>query len=843
MTQFNILYGDISYLLLEKIANGISICQEIYKNNQDELVASNPALTKHYSKLREITPFKGYINNGINNHIIEGLSDTSQSRYGIFPRISRITIQAFKEAKEIEKSSNFQGSVIPSPFFILKQLLTISEEPQSESYAVYLCRVLLFKIYGILPFEKYIEDGNDKYIDEEDIRNYSSSFRKYLSIQMRWPRWNDSFPKEVSYSDKKKLFYGHFLAMKGYYVLWFEDDSYIEKYLNGFKKNNIEKPLSGPKQYFRLLSKYNRIPDDEEVINSVFGVPVPISGADVVFQGGLKKASNSGLVISLNGSAGVGKTSVALSLAVALSPLNTKCLYMTMEEGIHDLENRLLSLVPDYLKDLSIFKNYKSKDKKFDWFYPLEIKDNSNIEAFTENTLTFLRDNLQANLHSVKDDSENFIIPNVCPALIVIDNINEFLINREDNNDSNFYDKLEKFIHECRKLKAIVLIISGDKMPQQTKMDYLVDIVIDLEHKGTGELGEKPYRVLHLTKSRHQITRTGSHVYHLSGLRGFRIAPQVSSQIDKKEILKKPVISDIEIINTLNLPKSDKGDRPFFEKNIDIFPNSHILIHGNGSGGKAGFALKILLTPPVERSKLEGIADGQDFIEYQDKTEIDFSNLKYKRKVLIVSFLYPEKYYTELITEKENCIEDTIQSCYKGLLKPKTEVMGFFPGFLSPEDFINKVTRKLDTAILKGEPFNGILLDGMHNVFLQFKVLQDRDMVWPLLYSILSRYNLTVVTTFTNFSFIKNLTENTLSPDYMYLQKGQTPFLHVVVKATDHYFLLEETSVKLKDENENERKYLIKPVMTIKQEIKPNTLLIWDKHKALIRKFNGEILH
>jgi len=161
---------------------------------------------------------------------------------------------------------------------------------------------------------------------------------------------------------------------------------------------------------------------------------------------------------------------------------------------------------------------------------------------------------------------------------------------------------------------------------------------------------------------------------------------------------------------------------------------------------------------------------------------------------------------------------------------------------LSPEDFINKVTRKLDAAILEGEPFSGILLDGMHNVFLQFKILQERDMVWPLLYSILSRYNLTVVTTFTNFSFNNSLTENSLSPDYLYLQKGQTPFLHVVVKATDHYFLLEETSVKLSREDDNiEKRYLIKPVMSIKQEIKPKTFLMWDKHKALIRKFNGEI--
>lgn len=842
MKQFNILYGDIAFSLLEKIAQGLLICHDIYSNNPDDLVASDHKLTDHYCSLRNGSPFKGYINKGINNHITEGLVEKHQKRYGIYPRISRLTIQAFIEAKEIEKNANFQGKVIPSPLYILKLLLTVPEEPQSEAFAVYFCRVLLFKIYGILPIDKNVDQNFDNYLDEEDIRNYSSSFRKYLNIQMRWPRWNDNFPAEVAYGDKKKLFYGHFLSMKGFYVLWFEKESYVNKYLNGFNEKDVEETFLSSKLYFRLLSKYYKQPDDDEIINLIFGIPLPISGADIVFQGGLKKAANSGLVISLNGCAGVGKTSVALSIAAVLSPLNTKCLYMTLEEGIHDLENRLLSLVPDYLKDMSIFNNHKTRGRKFDWFYPIEIQDNKDIDAFTENTLIFLRNNLITDAgHSEDTNKEGFVIPSVCPALIVIDNINEFLIAKDKQKGKAFYANLEKFIHECRKLKAMVIIISGDKMPQKTNMDYLVDMVIDLEHKGTGELDEKPYRALHLTKSRHQITRTGSHVYHLSGLRGFRIAPQVSSQIDKKEILKKPVVSDKEIINTLNLPKSKDGDKPFFERNIDIFPNSHILIHGSGSGGKAGFALKILLTPPVKKSVLQKINDSENFLKFQENNKIGFSNLKYRRKVLIISFLYPEKYYTELVYEKENNINSTIQTCYKGLLDPKIEVLGFFPGFLSPEDFINKVTRKLDSAILKGEPFNGILLDGMHNVFLQFKVLQERDIVWPLLYSILSRYNLTVVTTFTNFSFNKSLTEYSLSPDYMYLQKGQTPFLHVVVKATDHYFLLEETSVRYNDKTVG-KEYLIKPVMTIKQEIKPDIFLMWDKQNAIIRKFDGSIL-
>jgi len=73
MKYINILFGDIAYSLLEKIAQGILICQDIYYKEPNDLVASNPILTEHYCALRKIAPYNGYINKGINNHITEGL--------------------------------------------------------------------------------------------------------------------------------------------------------------------------------------------------------------------------------------------------------------------------------------------------------------------------------------------------------------------------------------------------------------------------------------------------------------------------------------------------------------------------------------------------------------------------------------------------------------------------------------------------------------------------------------------------------------------------------------------------------------------------------------------------
>jgi hypothetical protein len=145
--------------------------------------------------------------------------------------------------------------------------------------------------------------------------------------------------------------------------------------------------------------------------------------------------------------------------------------------------------------------------------------------------------------------------------------------------------------------------------------------------------------------------------------------------------------------------------------------------------------------------------------------------------------------------------------------------------------------RLLDEAVLEGEPFTGIMLDGLHNVFLQFKNLQGAHMIWPLLYSILSRYNLTVVTTFTNFSVserILNTHQNQnfqRNDDSILFQEGQRPFLHGLVKAADYYLVLEE----IVDESDSfKKKYLL----TVKSspENPPQDALQWDRQKLIFEK-------
>jgi len=126
------------------------------------------------------------------------------------------------------------------------------------------------------------------------------------------------------------------------------------------------------------------------------------------------------------------------------------------------------------------------------------------------------------------------------------------------------------------------------------------------------------------------------------------------------------------------------------------------------------------------------------------------------------------------------------------------------------------------------------MLDGLHNVFLQFKNLQENDMIWPLLYSILARYNVTVISSFTNFKINNQLDSDFSSlmiDDQKLMQKGQTPLLHSMVKASDFYIALEETL----DASMN-RRYIISIRSSIDQT-PPRDFLEWDRQLLSISGF------
>jgi len=828
-------YSDTLGELLLGVHRALYYCLTEAKKNK-VVSETDPILKTFFTSIE-----KKFKNSGIDKHISTGFYKTRTDLKPI-PRISKLIVNSFylvnppernqkKRGVNTQKKKPFEKSVIlPSPFHLLYQILTVPNELQTSAYAFHSCRSLLFSFLEVHPFNRELEEGMPfSLFKEEDILKSISSFQKNARKRNRWP---DTRSTRESFTTKIHLLNGHILSTKGLTNLWFQNFKNARDFLNiSLSKSSLSdfKNIYSQSEYHFVLSEYyTELPDSSELLNWLFGIPVSIRGGDILFYGGLKKTNSNGLVISLSGNPGTGKTSIALSLSALLAPLNTTTIYLSLEEDKDDLITRLQTLIPDYLKELSAFedknppaKGVKDKNKGIDWFRVHKIKKNLNIEDLTD-IIEELKKEIKNS--EERDYGDVITIPAICPKLVVIDNINEIFADSKFTSDD--YAKLENFIDKCRSLGAIILLVSSEHVPKKIQLDYLVDVVIHLKQTGIENQFDKPIRILQLIKTRQQNSRQGSHVFHISNSKGFRISPQVPSQMDKREKLKRLLPSENKFIPALNI--KSEGNKSTYEKYLNIATNSQILIHGYGSSGKAGLGMRLLLTP----FEVELLKDAE-----RKKNEID-DNIIYKvkgaprNKVLIISFLYPEDYYEKIVGK----IALQLKSTFMGYenCKMSYHVKSFYPGFLTPEDFVYKIVRLLDEAILEGDPYTGVLLDGLHNVFLQFKNLQDFHMVWPLLYSILSRYRLTVISTFTNFSFSKTLTgtQNHSQDDLVLMQQGQKPFLHGLVKAADYYLILEEEADKKKD---YAKRYILQVRSSIGQN-PPKDVLLWNRDESCIIK-------
>jgi KaiC/GvpD/RAD55 family RecA-like ATPase len=788
-------YSDLGKVLLECIFDGLTVCID-----KPEINSSDEGLRNCFKK------FFNHKDNarGVNPHF--SLGNTKKDFYET--RVTKIVIQSYREIQEDFSSS--KGFALPSPLYILSQILTIPDEPQSAAYSLLFCRSFLFEVFKVFPVHPLLPKNFESF-NITHIKNYLDTFNSY-TVQFNNIPIADTVPAQQMLIN--------YLAMRGVFYLRFGETQVQKKKTSALpkarqievakenSKKNAEIFLAAKKinagseskeiLTFHKLSYYEQLPEAASLMNELCGVPIPIRGAETIFQGGLKTDSNSNLVIRISGEPGSGKTSLALALCASLAPFGTFSFYMSLEEHPKDLQNRLYSLIPNYIKKLSIYKSDVDN-----WFLAdkIMIGHKNRLDYFETEYI----DNIYERLNKKVKDKLSESLPAVCPLIIVIDSI-RVLLNEENSN-------LERFIEKCKKLNAIFLLISSNDEKFHNEIDYLVDLVIHLKHSGTENQADKPVRIFQLTKTRHQISRPGSHIFHLSGEKSFRISPQLPSQIDRKEKMLRPTPSNQFFIDFFNAYQTKNGKRE--EKKLKVWEKSQILIHGYGSSGKAGLSMNILLSP-IQIDQSEG--------------KMEYNVEQHRRKVLVISLLYPEEYYKGL----RRSISSQLQKNSSGkILEGKVECIYFYSGFLTPEDFISKILRKLDKAILEGEPFTGILLDGLHNVSLQFRKLQESDMLWPTLYSLLSKYRLTIVTTFTNF-VIDNETKQGSMDDNEILLQGHKPLLHALVQASDYHFTVQppEKSDLLKYEG----KYIIALKSAIRHKMRGEKF-VWDREKQALTEY------
>jgi hypothetical protein len=256
---------------------------------------------------------------------------------------------------------------------------------------------------------------------------------------------------------------------------------------------------------------------------------------------------------------------------------------------------------------------------------------------------------------------------------------------------------------------------------------------------------------------------------------------------------------------------------------------------GKGSSGKAGFGLYLLhrrsfdsrmFPEDHEREQLSMLEDGHDAANSlaqasKRRMAIFEANLPVwhespflETRVLVISFLYQSSYYDELTSRlssrrkgkpnRKATRMGPINKALRPLFTPipdrmRTDTIELYPGMLSVEDFIAKVDKKLATAESFGLPYTGVLIDGLHNVFVQFPALEAESSFWGMFYNILRRRRLNVVTTHTEFGLTGGLEQEGMRRandsglmvyNFEQAQRKIAPLLSALVSGADYLFEL-----------------------------------------------------
>ena len=723
-------------------------------------------------------------------------------------RISSLLIRSYIDLRTVPAASNQPPYCeIRSPLSIVYDFLTIPEVPASRAYSLLACRNYLFTQLHVAPSLDG-KRGKHKFMVADVDRAFSHIWTSFSE------RHNSRGEDKLPISGSSGGLVRQFLAMKEMLYLrftpseskkskelwkYFSPSRSAQQYLateslipldSFLAPTGVAEPTTiSVKCEYAKSPLLHVLPEASEVVNELWGLPLALRGADVLFKGGIRFSQRQGLVTAIHGGPGTGKTSLALAIAASVVPYGIKTWFLTAEESADDLRERLSGLLPDAITRLSFFQD-KPSDAIV--FTDLALSRRSSFEALSslEKELKSLAIVLEER-RKARAESDDFVIPKPCEAVIILDGLHDLFATGQglsDLDDTNPLARMYGLVETLRELRALVILTTGIAWAGDSALDYLVDVAMRLSYESTDQYGIKPDRRVTLTKARYQLCASGTHGIQIGGSRGVRFSPQINYQLEKRAVWKARLpntqvvrlalrrakqleFSDLFTTNGEHPPPLLSLSRPFVDSphSVNIYDGSHVFLNGQGSGGKAALALKIALSPRFQRN--------------------DSGNricLPAPQKVLIVSFLYPEKYYENLLAsiEKGHALEYRGEPGYTKTLS-RIFVLHLYPGHLKPHDLYNKIEWALEAAELLGDPFTSVVIEGIHNVFLQFPRIEEYGLFWPQIYSALRSRNITTITTHTTLTLPFQDTNNRQpSVD----DNRSVPLRHALVQKTDFQF-------------------------------------------------------
>ncbi|HEX7945070.1 MAG TPA: hypothetical protein VF495_10415, partial [Phenylobacterium sp.] len=471
-----------------------------------------------------------------------------------------------------------------------------------------------------------------------------------------------------------------------------------------------------------------------------------------------------------------------------------RTLFLSCEEGADDIEARLGEAAPESVSRSTPLFRCVSLDEvrdftpKSTWFraHKLRLEPETELEEGEKiDVAAAVQAIIERSIRSASifrpfhDAFERAQRPSFARPIIIIDGFHQ-LFRESDAAPATVERSLRALIDFCRGLEAVVIFTVAESEAAIQRLDYLCDLVIQLDRVGFDQPDAKPTRIFRLLKARRQPALPGSHVFHLTGPKSFRIKPSVRAHAQQARV-RRWIDPDLRT----RIQLADEWP------DLKIRNRSQVLIYGRGSSGKAGLGLYILHRRAIEDGAYAA-ATGLSLFEGSRTVDVPQPLPPYEARTLVVSFLYQGPHYRQIFRKMRTAPRrrPTGGSWVwwpDSAIQP--DVISLYPGALTPEDFLAKIENRLAAADFRGLPYTGVLIDGIHNVFVQYPALEADTAFWPQLYSLLRRRGVTVVTTHTDFELREfGAGARSFELDFQHAQRKAAPLLSALVSAADYVF-------------------------------------------------------